>query len=82
MNKKKSRKQAIPIVYVDDMVITGDDEMEIGNLKKRLQAKFMVKHFGKFRYFLGMEVARSHKGIFISQRTYTLDLLKEIGKLK
>lgn len=30
---------------------------------------------------LGMEVARSKEGIFISQRKYTLDLLKETGKL-
>jgi len=33
------------------------------------------------RYFLGMEVARSKEGILISQRKYTLDLLKETGKL-
>jgi len=28
-----------------------------------------------------MEITRSKRGIFISQRKYTLDLLKEIGKL-
>ncbi|KAL6983238.1 Beta-galactosidase 8 [Sarracenia purpurea var. burkii] len=33
------------------------------------------------QYFLGMEVARSEKGILIAQRKYTLDLLKEIGML-
>jgi len=42
VKKNKSRKQAIFIVYVD-MVITCDDEMEIENLKKKLQAEFMVK---------------------------------------
>ena len=41
----------------------------------------MVKDLGEFRYFLGIEVARSHKGKFISQRKYTLDLLKETRKL-
>ena len=50
------------------MVITSDDEIEIRNLKKRLQAKFMIKDLGKVRYFLRMEVGRSRKGIFISQR--------------
>lgn len=63
MKKNKSGKQAVLIVYVDDMVITGDDEVEIGNLKKRLKAEFKVKDLGELRYFLGMEVARSHKGI-------------------
>jgi len=36
---------------------------------------------GRIRYFLGIEVAYSKQGIFISQRKYILDLLKEIGKL-
>ncbi|KAA0033787.1 Cysteine-rich RLK (receptor-like protein kinase) 8 [Cucumis melo var. makuwa] len=31
--------------------------------------------------FLGMKVARSKEGIFMSQRKYTLDLLNETGKL-
>jgi hypothetical protein len=33
------------------------------------------------KYFLGIEIAHSLKGLFISQRKYTLDLLKETGKL-
>ena len=33
------------------------------------------------KYFLGVEVTRSKKGIFLSQRKYVLDLLSEIGKL-
>jgi hypothetical protein len=36
---------------------------------------------GKLKYFLGIEIAHSHKGLFISQRKYVLDLLKETGKL-
>lgn len=64
-------QQAILMIYVDDMVITCDDEVEISNLRKRLQAEFMIKDLGELKYFLGMEVARSHKGIFISQRKHT-----------
>ena len=74
-------KQAILIVYVDDIIVTGDDESEIENLKRKLQAEFKVKDLGGLKYFLGMEIARRQKGIFISQRKYTLDLLKETGKL-
>nr|KYP34599.1 hypothetical protein KK1_044433 [Cajanus cajan] len=40
-----------------------------------------MKDLVKLNYFLGKEVAYSKNGIFISQRKYVLDLLKEIGKL-
>ena len=40
-----------------------------------------MKDLGKLKYFLGIEVAYSKQGIFISQRKYILDLLKETGKL-
>ncbi|RVW63213.1 Copia protein [Vitis vinifera] len=51
------------------------------NLKKYLSEEFEVKDLGNLKYFLGMEVARSRKGIVVSQRKYILDLLKEIGML-
>ena len=63
------------------MIITGDDIHEIENLKRRLHSIFKVKDLGKLQYLLGMEIARSKQGIFVSQRRYVLDLLKETGKL-
>ena len=68
-------------VYVDDIVITGDDVEEIRGLKERLGKAFEVKDLGQLRYFLGIEIARSSKGIILSQRKYTLDLLIETGML-
>ena len=43
--------------------------------------EFEIKDLGPLRYFLGMEVAKSRKGTVVSQRKYTLDLLKEISML-
>ena len=63
------------------MVITSDDTEEIKGLKIRLQAEFKVKDLDTLKYFLGMEIARSKQGIFITHRKYTLDLLNETGKL-
>ena len=74
-------KLAILIVYVDDIVMTGDDEAELSKLTRFLAQQFEVKDLGSLKYFLGMEVARSSKGIAISQRKYVLDLLKETGLL-
>ncbi|RVW27695.1 Retrovirus-related Pol polyprotein from transposon RE1 [Vitis vinifera] len=54
---------------------------EVERLKKVLATEFEVKDLGQMRYFLGMEVARSRKGISISQRKYVLDLLTKTGML-
>ena len=64
-------------VYVDEIIITGDDTLEISRLKKNLSKEFEVKDLGQLRYFLGIEIARSPKGIVLSQRKYVLDLLNE-----
>ena len=69
------------IVYVDDIILTGDDETELAALKKRLAKKFQIKDLGVLKYFLGMEFARSKEGIFVNQRKYVLDLLGETGLL-
>ena len=75
------RKVTALIVYVDDMVLTGNDEEEIQRLKQSLAQEFEIKDLGYLKYFLGIEVARSRHGIFLSQRKYILDLLKETGML-
>src|SRR5262249_33271042 len=51
------------------------------SLKSFLHTQFHTKDLGVLKYFLGIEVTRSKKGIFISQRKYVLDLLIETGKL-
>ena len=58
----------ILIVYVDDIILTGSNVIEMENLKKVLAREFEMKDLGPLRYFLGMEIARSSKGIFVSQR--------------
>jgi hypothetical protein len=69
------------IVYVDDMVVTGNNEEGIRRLRDYLAEEFEMKDLGALRYFLGIEVAQSRHGIFLSQRKYVLDLLTEIGML-
>ena len=77
--KRSKEKISIVIVYVDDIVLTGDDMVELNNIKEKLSYVFEMKDLGHLRYFLGMEIARNKAGISVSQRKYTLDLLKETG---
>ncbi|XP_031256086.1 uncharacterized protein LOC116114071 [Pistacia vera] len=79
--KTKEGKLAILFVYVDDIILTGDDDVELAKPKGFLANEFEIKDLGTLKYFLGMEFARSRKGISISQRKYTLELLNETGLL-
>ena len=67
------------LIVFDDIVFTGDDLEEMGKLKNDLAKEFEIKDLGNLKYFLGIEVARSKDGIFIFERQYVLDLLKETG---
>ena len=69
------------IIYVDDMIVTGNDLTEMSKLKDYLSSEFNMKDCGRLKYFLGIDVNRSKQGIFLSQRKYVLDLLGEIGML-
>ncbi len=77
----KEGKVAVLIVYVDDIVLTGNDHTELTRIKKLLAKDFEVKDLGILKYFLGMEFARSKEGLVVSQRKYVLDLLEETGLL-
>ncbi|GJU66616.1 retrovirus-related pol polyprotein from transposon RE1 [Tanacetum coccineum] len=55
------------IVYVDDMVVTGNDPEEMKNLQTILATEFELKDLGHLKYFLGIEVARSKSGISMCQ---------------
>ena len=74
-------KIVILIVYVDDIILTGDNIDGMEKLKRVLAIEFEVKDLDLLRYFLGMEVARTTQGIVVCQRKYTIDLLEETRML-
>ena len=57
--KNRNGKITDLIIYVDDMIITGNDDEEIIDLQKNLANEFKMKNLGGLKYFLGIEVARS-----------------------
>ncbi|GJR60067.1 ribonuclease H-like domain-containing protein [Tanacetum coccineum] len=69
------------LVYVDDIIITGNSISEIEKFKVFLKSKFMIKILGKLKHFLGIEVVDTDKGICLNQRKYVLDLLSDYGML-
>lgn len=76
---RKGKSFTSLLIYVDDILITGNDVNAISALKQFLHNHFRIKDLGNLKYFLGIEVSRSKKGISISQRKYTLEILKDSG---
>jgi ADP-heptose:LPS heptosyltransferase len=73
--KKTNHGIVVIVIYVDDLIITGDNDANIFDLKKLLKKKFEMKDLGELRYFLGIEVIQSPKGIWLLQRQYALNKL-------
>ncbi|GJY78471.1 putative RNA-directed DNA polymerase, partial [Tanacetum coccineum] len=82
-NEKLTSGQSfvVLLVYVDDILITGNDISDIKMCKDLLSSKFLIKDLGDLKYFLGIELIKNDKGICPSQRKYNLELLSEFGML-
>lgn len=71
----------ILLVYVNDVLITGDSEIEINRVKKFLDQNFTIKDLGSARYFLGLELGRFEDVIFVNQRKYVMNMLQDARML-
>ncbi len=60
--KKTNHGIVVIIIYVHDLIITRDNDVDIFDLKKLLKQKFEMKDLGKLHYFLNIEVIQSLKG--------------------
>lgn len=67
------------LVYVDDMVLAGNDTKTIDTVKQFLASQFKIKDLGHLKYFLGIELARSSTGIYLHYNKYTQDLLSDVA---
>ena len=54
------------LLYVDDMIITGDGLSGIQELKDFLSQQFEMKDRGHLRDFLGLEITHSADGLYIT----------------
>jgi hypothetical protein len=59
--KVNKEKVAIVLVYVNDLIITGDDESKILQTRENLQFFFQMKEFRELKHFLGLEIDLTHK---------------------
>ena len=67
------------LLYVNDMIIIGDDLSGIQELKDFLSQQFEMKDLGHLSYFLSLEITHSTYGLYITQVKYASDLLSRAG---
>jgi hypothetical protein len=67
-------KIVIVCLYVDDMIYT--ENLELTSFKHAMQSEFEMTDLGIMKYFLGIEVDQSTKGIFFCQKKYAVDIIK------
>lgn len=73
--KIQNHKKTFVFVYVDDILLTGDDDKGIHNIKLLLNQNFKMKELGPLTYFLGLDIYSSSNGCMVNQDKYTQDII-------
>ncbi|XP_071683604.1 uncharacterized protein [Lolium perenne] len=70
------------LVYVDDIILISSSVLASDALIASLGKDFAAKDLGTLHYFLGLEVASCASGLVMTQKKYSLDILRRAGMLK
>ncbi|KAM1528050.1 hypothetical protein ACFX1Z_017449 [Malus domestica] len=65
------------LLYVDDIIITGNASSAIQQVVAALTNEFELKDLGPLHFFLGIQISKTAHGLFLSQEKYIVDLLKK-----
>nr|KYP51807.1 Retrovirus-related Pol polyprotein from transposon TNT 1-94 [Cajanus cajan] len=65
------------LVYVDDLLLTGNNNDFLHGFISALSSRFALKNLGAPHYFLGVEFIPTKSGLFLSQHKYIRDLLEK-----
>ena len=77
--RRSDKSMILLLLYVDDMIITGDDHSGISDFKQFLHQQFEMKDLGHLSYFLSLEVFSNFTGHYLSQAKYASNLLSRAG---
>lgn len=69
----------ILLVYVDDIILTGNSPTHLQHLISQMHSAFSMKELGSLSYFLGIAVHSCAKGLFLSQSKYAREILHKAG---
>ena len=69
------------VLYVDDMLLVGNEKKIIQDLKAHFSSKFDMQDLGVAKYILGMEIkrGRTKRKLWLSQRKYVETILQRFN---
>ncbi|KAG8492388.1 hypothetical protein CXB51_009733 [Gossypium anomalum] len=81
VKKNKTEIQLVVSLYVDDLLVTRGDEVDLAEFKIKMKQMFEMTDLGLMTYFLGMEVNQTQGGIFLKQESFALKVLTKFSML-
>ncbi|GJY00868.1 retrovirus-related pol polyprotein from transposon TNT 1-94 [Tanacetum coccineum] len=69
-------------IYVDDIIFGSTNPKFSKQFEKLMHSRFEMSLMGKMKFFLGLQIHQSLRGIFINQAKYALEILKKHGMEK
>nr|GEV06115.1 hypothetical protein [Tanacetum cinerariifolium] len=66
-------------IYVDDIIFGSTNPNLSKRFKKLMHSKFEMSKIGELKFFLGIQIHQSPRGIFINQAKYAQEILKKHG---
>ncbi|GJT81336.1 retrovirus-related pol polyprotein from transposon TNT 1-94 [Tanacetum coccineum] len=69
-------------IYVDDIIFGSTNPKFSKRFEKLMHGRFEMSLMGEMKFFLGLQIHQSPRGIFINQAKYTLEILKKHGMEK
>jgi hypothetical protein len=68
-------------VYVDDLIVTGDDPKQIQAFKQQMTKQFEMSNLGLLSYYLGIEVSQQERCLTLKQTGYAVKVLTQFGMM-
>lgn len=77
--KKINDEILVVSIYVDDLLVTGNNLKLIDNFKAEMKDVFEMTDLRKMTFFLGMEVQQNSNEIFVCQKKYAKEILMKFN---
>ncbi|GJU05942.1 retrovirus-related pol polyprotein from transposon TNT 1-94 [Tanacetum coccineum] len=77
--RKTGKRILLVQIYVDDIIFSSTDPKACDIFSNKMSSKFQMSMMEQMSFFLGLQVSKNPRGIFINQSKFALEILKKFG---